>query len=66
MCDYLFKVEDEISKALSVIQTIKLKKFKGKNTEMLLKQIVLAHSPELERMIVEQCNRSTSILVIYI
>ncbi|XP_015162732.1 putative F-box/FBD/LRR-repeat protein At4g13965 [Solanum tuberosum] len=52
--DYLSKAEKEVSEALKMIRTVRLGKFKGTSTEMYLIQVILAHSPKLERMIIQQ------------
>ncbi|KAM3237909.1 F-box/FBD/LRR-repeat protein isoform X2 [Capsicum chacoense] len=58
--DYLSKAENQVNEALGMIQTVRLRKFKGTTTEMYLIQVILAHSPKLERMIIEQCKKSHS------
>ncbi|KAH0681696.1 hypothetical protein KY289_019448 [Solanum tuberosum] len=52
--DYLSKAEKEVSEALKMIRTVRLGKFKGTSTEMYLIQVILSHSPKLERMIIQQ------------
>ncbi|KAK4720427.1 hypothetical protein R3W88_010660 [Solanum pinnatisectum] len=70
--DYLSKVEKEVSEALTMIRTVRLGKFKGTSTEMYLIQVILAHSPKLERMIIqhkvqkpERCNKILKELISY-
>ncbi|KAH0730114.1 hypothetical protein KY289_001302 [Solanum tuberosum] len=52
--DYLSKAEKEVSEALKMVRTVRIGKFKGTSTEMYLIQVILAHSPKLERMIIQQ------------
>ncbi|WMV22722.1 hypothetical protein MTR67_016107 [Solanum verrucosum] len=54
LLDYLSKAEKEVSEALKLVRTVRLGKFKGTSTEMYLIQVILAHSPKLERMIIQQ------------
>ncbi|XP_059315439.1 F-box/FBD/LRR-repeat protein At1g13570-like [Lycium ferocissimum] len=58
--DYLSKAKNEVREALRMIRTVRLRKFKGKTTEMYLIEAMLAHSPKLERMIVEQCKKTNA------
>uniref|UniRef100_K4BW72 F-box domain-containing protein n=1 Tax=Solanum lycopersicum TaxID=4081 RepID=K4BW72_SOLLC len=58
LLDYLSEAVNEVSKALRMIRTVRLRKFKGTSTEMYLIKVLLAHSPKLERMIIEQYKRS--------
>ncbi|WMV28774.1 hypothetical protein MTR67_022159 [Solanum verrucosum] len=43
-----------------MIQTVRLRKFKGTTSEMYLIQVMLAHSMKLERMIIEQCKSTNA------
>ncbi|KAH0756801.1 hypothetical protein KY290_020294 [Solanum tuberosum] len=70
--DYLSKAEKEVSEALKLVRTVRLGKFKGTSTEMYLIQVILAHSPKLERMIIQQkvqkperCNEILKELISY-
>lgn len=57
---YLSEAENEASEAPMMIQTVRLRKFKGTTSEMYLIQVMLAHSMKLERMIIEQCKRTNA------
>ncbi|KAK4715830.1 hypothetical protein R3W88_014168 [Solanum pinnatisectum] len=58
LLDYLSEAVNEVSEALRMIRTVRLRKFKGTSTEMYLIKVMLAHSPKLERMIIEQYKKS--------
>ncbi|XP_059315811.1 uncharacterized protein LOC132066524 [Lycium ferocissimum] len=60
--DYLSKTGNEVSEALNMIQTVRLRKFKGTSTEMYLIKVILAHSPKLARMVIEQIEESNELL----
>ncbi|KAG5604509.1 hypothetical protein H5410_026001 [Solanum commersonii] len=51
---YLSTKKDHVNEALRLIQTMRLRKFKGSRTEMCLLRVIFSHSPNLERMIIEQ------------
>ncbi|XP_049405300.1 F-box/LRR-repeat protein At3g26922-like [Solanum stenotomum] len=54
---YLSTKKDYVNEALRLIQTMRLRKFKGSITEMCLLRVIFSHSPNLERMIIEQCEK---------
>ncbi|KAH0672175.1 hypothetical protein KY284_023262 [Solanum tuberosum] len=54
---YLSTKKDRVDEALRLIQTVRLRKFKGSRTEMCLIRVIFSHSPNLERMIIEQCEK---------
>ncbi|XP_049346828.1 F-box/FBD/LRR-repeat protein At1g13570-like [Solanum verrucosum] len=54
---YLSTKKEHVNEALRLIQTMKLRKFKGSRTEMCLIRVIFSHSPNLERMIIEQCEK---------
>uniref|UniRef100_M1DVH0 Ubiquitin-protein ligase n=1 Tax=Solanum tuberosum TaxID=4113 RepID=M1DVH0_SOLTU len=56
LLDYLSEAVNEVIEALRMIRTVRLTKFKGTTTEMYLIKVMLAHSPELERVIIEKRN----------
>ncbi|XP_016488395.1 F-box/FBD/LRR-repeat protein At1g13570 isoform X2 [Nicotiana tabacum] len=60
LSSYLSKAESHVNEALSMIQKMRVKEFKGSRAEMYLIKLLLAHSPKLEKMIVEQFKNFNS------
>ncbi|XP_060183187.1 F-box/FBD/LRR-repeat protein At1g13570-like [Lycium barbarum] len=59
---YVSNEQNHVDEALREIRTVRLGKFKGSRSEMYFIEVLLAHSPKLERMIVEQCKESSNML----
>ncbi|XP_018634010.1 F-box/FBD/LRR-repeat protein At1g13570-like [Nicotiana tomentosiformis] len=60
LSSYLSKAESHLNEALRMIQKMRVKEFKGSRAEMYLIKLLLAHSPKLEKMIVEQFKNFNS------
>ncbi|XP_004239345.1 F-box/LRR-repeat protein At3g26922-like [Solanum lycopersicum] len=56
LLSYLSMKKKCVDEALRLIQTLRLRKFKGSRIEMCLIRVIFSHSPNLERMIIEQCG----------
>ncbi|KAG5604520.1 hypothetical protein H5410_026012, partial [Solanum commersonii] len=54
---YLSMEKDHVNEAMRLIQTVRLRKFKGSSTGMYLIRVLFSHSPKLVRMIIEQCEK---------
>ncbi|KAH0756285.1 hypothetical protein KY290_026555 [Solanum tuberosum] len=57
LLSYLSMEEDLVNEALKLIQTVRLRKFKGSSTEMCLISVLISHSKKIERMIIEQSDK---------
>lgn len=57
LLSYLSMKKKCVDEALRLIQTLRLRKFKGSRIEMCLIRVIFSHSPNLERMIIEQCGK---------
>ncbi|KAH0672172.1 hypothetical protein KY284_023259 [Solanum tuberosum] len=57
LLSYLSMEEDRVNEALKLIQTVRLRKFKGSSTEMYLIRVLISHSKKFERMIIEQSDK---------
>uniref|UniRef100_M1DBZ3 Ubiquitin-protein ligase n=2 Tax=Solanum tuberosum TaxID=4113 RepID=M1DBZ3_SOLTU len=58
LLSYLSMEKDRVNEALRLIQTVRFRKLKGSSTEMYLIRVMFSHSPKLERIIIEQCEKS--------
>ncbi|KAG5604504.1 hypothetical protein H5410_025996 [Solanum commersonii] len=60
LVDYFSEAVNEVSEALRIIRTVRLRKFKGTTTEMSLIIVMLGLCLKLERMIIEECKKSNA------
>lgn len=60
LSNYFSEPRNLVNEALKMIKTVRLRKFKGSRVEMCLVRLLLAHSLNLEKMIIEQYSRNAT------